>query len=230
MKISVITPTADQPTGIALAERWMARQTVQPHEWIVADDGAVPAMLTHGQIHLARPREFEGGRSLAGNVLAALERVTGDVVVIVEHDDWYAADHISICAKRLARHAATGSQWQRYYNLQHRCWIVMKNIGSALCNTAFRAELIPVMQKAAKAAFQRGSYGVDRLFWDGLPARAKDIHQVDTVVGIKGLPGRAGLGLGHRPDKSRPWRDDPKLERLQRWVGADVIHYQGLHA
>lgn len=39
MRVSVITQTADRPRGIELCERYMARQKVQPHEWIVADGG-----------------------------------------------------------------------------------------------------------------------------------------------------------------------------------------------
>src|SRR5690606_25010357 len=48
MRISIITPTADRPRGIELCERYMARQTVQPHEWVVADGGHIPAKLTMG--------------------------------------------------------------------------------------------------------------------------------------------------------------------------------------
>lgn len=229
MRISVITPTADQPTGIALAERWMRRQTMQPHEWIVADDGITPARLTMGQTHIVRERTAEGGASLAGNVLAALERVTGDVVLIWEHDDWYAPQHVQTCAQRIAAGAgATGSQWQRYYNVEHRCWIVMHNIGSALCNTALRAEHVPALRAAAERALHESRYCVDRFFWDSLPASATDIHQIDTVVGIKGLPGRKGLGMGHRPDKSRRWHPDPRMKKLAGWVGEDVGFYEGL--
>ena len=52
MSITVITPTADQPIGMRLLEKYMARQTVQPDEWIVADDGEVPARLALGQKHI----------------------------------------------------------------------------------------------------------------------------------------------------------------------------------
>lgn len=226
MRISIITPTADQPTGMALCERWMARQTVQPDEWIVADDGNVPATLSMGQLHVVRHRQHDGGKSLAGNMLAALERVTGDVVVVVEHDDWYSPNHIEVCVGRLKAANATGAQTQRYYNVEHRCWIVMQNIGSALCNTAFRADLVPAMRAAAERAFQRGAIGVDRLFWDSVH-KGKDVHRVETVVGIKGLPGRKGLGMGHRP-KDRPsrWTADPDLRQLRAWVGDDVEAYR----
>lgn len=225
-RVSVITPTADQPTGMRYLEGFMARQTVQPDEWIVADDGLEPARLTMGQTHIVRKRVAEGGASLAGNMLAALERVTGDVVIVFEHDDHYQPDHIETCLRNLEGYKATGSVWQRYYNVEHRCWIVMRNIGSALCNTAFTADRIPAMQAACQSAIARRSYGVDRLFWDSLPASEKNITDTYTVTGIKGLPGRKGLGLGHRPKTSnRKWADDPKLVKLREWVGDDVVLY-----
>lgn len=222
--ITLITPTCDQPTGIALCEQYMARQTMGFDQWIVADDGIEPATLTMGQTHIARSREHEGGRSLAGNIMAALPNVTGDIVLIIEHDDWYAPDHIATCVEQLRNAKAAGSQWQRYYNVRHRCWILMRNIGSALCNTAFRRELIPAMNEAAKHAFLAGKYGVDRMFWDSIPAHDKNIHGIDTVVGVKGLPGRAGLGLGHRPDKTRAWTYDDG-EKLREWIGDDARIY-----
>ena len=40
LRVSVITPTADQPIGIKLLEGYVQAQTVQPFEWIVADDGS----------------------------------------------------------------------------------------------------------------------------------------------------------------------------------------------
>lgn len=221
MRVSVVTPTCDQPLGILLLEGYMARQTVQPDDWIVADDGVEPARLTMGQSHLVRKREHEGGRSLAGNMLAALAYAPGDVVIVFEHDDWYRADHIEVCLERLKRAPATGSKFQRYYNVEHRCWRRMLNVGSALCNTAFRAELVPKMVSAAHQAMRAGSYGVDRLFWDSIVG---DVHEIDTVVGIKGLPGRAGLGMGHRPGDG--WTSDPDMTQLQAWIGDDVENYR----
>lgn len=230
MRISVITPTADQPTGIALAEKWMARQTVQPHEWIVADDGTVPAALTAGQMHIVRTRLHEGGKSLAGNIMAGLQAATGDVIIIVEHDDWYAPNHIETCIARLTRRGggATGSINQRYYNVQHRVHRLMKNVGSALCNTAFTSDHKRGMFRAAERAFRDGKYCVDRHFWDALPRSHWDVHDIDTVVGIKGLPGRKGLGIGHRPDNK--WTPDHDGHMLRRWVGEDADTYMGLHA
>lgn len=220
-KVTLITPTADQPIGIALLEQYMNRQTVPFDQWIVADDGTAPATLTMGQDHIVRPRQYEGARSLAGNMLEALPEVRNGIVIIVEHDDWYAPNHIEVCLQQLQHASAVGSIWQRYYNVGNRHWRVMRNIGSALCNTALRAPLLPNMARAAEHAFKHDKIGVDRLFWESV---AGNVHNINTVVGIKGLPGRKGLGMGHKPPDSK-WNHDPELAKLREWIGQDADLY-----
>jgi len=222
-KITVITPTADQPTGIALLEQYMERQTVQPDEWIVADDGDVPAVLTKNQTHLYTSRQYEGGKSLANNILKGLEQATGDIILIMEHDDYYQPNHIEVSLEMLKGYDAAGCIWQRYYNLEHQCYLIMQNVGSALCNTAFIKEVTPKMVYAAQKAFEKDKYCVDRFFWDA--QTRTNVHQINTVVGIKGLPGRKGLGLGHRPESGRKWEKDLNHTILKQWVGDDVKNY-----
>lgn len=227
MRVTLITPTADQPTGLALLERYMARQTAPWHQWIVTDDGDVPATLTMGQQHIVRARWEEGARSLAGNIRAAIPHVTGDAVLIVEHDDWYSPEHVATCVANLARAPLTGSRAQRYYNVSARAWITMKNVGSALCNTALRAELVPELDRAAALAHSLDSIGLDRIFWEA-NLSAGLVTDQQTVVGIKGLPGRKGLGLGHRPHGRPGWHHDPRGDVLRQWVGADADAYLAL--
>lgn len=223
MRISVITPTADRPRGIALCERYMARQTVQPDEWIVADGGQVPAKLTMGQIHLHEPSP-PGAANLAANILRALDAVTGDAVVIFEDDDYYRPDHIAACVAGLKRWSAYGCPRLLYFNVEHRCWVQMANRGAALCQTAFRAELIQDMRRAAQDAIVAGSFGIDGRFWS---SRTHMANGAQTVIGIKGLAGTPGLGIGHRP-KSKPgrrWQPDPEMNVLRQMIGADVENY-----
>lgn len=40
--ITAITPTGDRPLAFVLCQIWMMRQTVQPDQWIVIDDGSKP--------------------------------------------------------------------------------------------------------------------------------------------------------------------------------------------
>lgn len=226
MKLSVITPTADQPTGIALAERWMQHQTLQPDEWIVADDGTEKAQLSQGQTHLYRVREYEGGASLAANILAALEHATGDVIAIWEHDDYYHPNHLQLCVDKLTnRSGATGASVLRYFNVRHRMWVVMQNVGSALCNTALTKDYVPHLKQEAEQLLLSGRYNLDGLFWAKLHYKNKFLHKIPTVIGIKGLPGRPGLGLGHRVDRNRRWQNDPNGEVLKDWLGEDAEAY-----
>jgi glycosyltransferase involved in cell wall biosynthesis len=223
MRVSLITPTCGRPRGVELCERYIARQTVKHDEWIVADSGAEKATLTMGQIHLHRPAPA-GARNLARNVMDALDRVTGDVVIVVEDDDWYSAGHIERCLEGLQHRLAYGCPTLNYFNVAHRCWISMKNRGAALCQTVFRRELLPEMRAAAQTAHAANDFSIDARFWAPRQSMATGPQ---TVIGIKGLPGQPGLGIGHRPKSSgaRRWVNDPTFAQLRRWIGDDVEHY-----
>lgn len=199
----------------------MAGQTIQPDQWIVADDGVIPAPLTMGQLHIRRERRETGGESLAMNILAAIPHVTGDYVVIMEDDDAYLPQHLEACVRRLGQHRATGCTWLNYYNLEHLKWRRIRNSCAALCNTAFRRECLPILADAAREAMALGMYHVDRLFWQRVGAEG--LHEEETVIGLKGLPGMKGIGIGHRPGHG--WWPDPSGKKLREWIGEAAGHY-----
>jgi hypothetical protein len=225
LKISVITPTCDRPVAFALAEKFMARQTIKPHEWIVADGGERPIQCTMGQVHLHEARP-PGAANFTRNLLRAIKRVSGDVVIIVEDDDYYSPTHIETSLAQLNGKALlAGDDAQRYYNVEHRCWRIFANRGASLCQTAMRRELLPRLDYVLHACLLSAQYGVDAMLWARTPSAEKSLRRSDTVVGIKGLPGRAGLGIGHRPVGSK-WYADPGLSKLQSWIGPDAALYK----
>lgn len=212
--ITVITPTCDRPAGIAHCERWMARQTVKPDRWIVADGGMTPARLTMGQDARWSPGE-SGAANFAGNVLRALEGVTG-LVVVIEDDDWYAPDHIERCVAGLESADAYGCPLLRYWNVRFRAYWEIRNRGASLAQTATRD--VTALREAAEAALSAGDYTIDGRFWTGRNATA-----AASSVGIKGLEGTKGLGVGHR--RGRRWRPDPAMVKLRQWIGSDAKFY-----
>lgn len=219
-RISLITPTCDRQAGIELAERWVAQQSIPYYEWVVADGGKTPAKLTMGQTHLHKPSE-PGSGNLGGNVLRALGAVSGDVIVVIEDDDHYAPEHLATCVRMLEKEPVCGSPMLQYFNLKHRRWWEAGNRGgAALSQTAFHAELIPLMRRAAKSAVASGDYSIDARFWRRFRGRAV---APQTVIGIKGLPGTSGLGVGHRP--TRHWTPDPEMKKLREWIGDDAAAY-----
>ena len=227
-KLSLITCTADRPWAIARAEFQIGRQTLPPDEWIVADDGNEAATLTQGQTHIRRVRDGEGALSLGRNMLSALAAVTGDLIVVIEDDDWYHPEYLATCVRHLQSCQATGDPLQRYYNVAQRRYVVMNNRGSALCQTACQRVLLPLMRQAAEEAIRANHYGIDARFWAKLSPSQYRLQGGQRTVGMKGIPGRSGLGMGHRPDSKRPWRDDPRGTVLRSWIGADADAYLAL--
>lgn len=222
MRVSLITPTRDRPAGFALCERWMSLQTRPADEWIVADDGHTPAKCSAGQVHIRLKPGKDGYRSLAENILAGLEAATGDVVTIIEDDDYYKPWHLMDLCQRLKSCDLAGSVWQPYYNLQHRKWKLFRNQGASLCQTGMSRAVTPLLRKAVEQALTEKSYGIDGRLWrmarkEGV---SEDNPENRPTVGIKGLPGMVGLGVGHRPNAQ--WLHDPSLRVLREWIENDA--------
>lgn len=225
MKISVVTPTADRPIAFALAEKMMARQTMIADEWIVADGGAVPVECTAGQIHVQDPRPA-GAANFAHNLLNGLARARGDVLIIVEDDDWYAPTHIERMVDMAERFPLVGADGvAQYYNVAHRCWRTFKNVGASMSQTAIRRELWPQFAAMIRMCIERNTFAIDATFWRSVQQQQWGIVGAMTVIGIKGLPGSAGLGVGHRPVAG--WADDQNLTQLRAWIGRDADDYAG---
>ena len=220
MSISLITPTCNRQAAIENCERWIARQTIKFDEWIVADGGDSPVTLTMGQTHLHNPQP-QGAQNLTANILAALERVSSDIVIIIEDDDWYRADHIERCIEGLNSAPVYGCNWLNYYHVRDRRWVEMRNRGAALCQTAFYRAEINRMRQAAREAHKQGSYTIDGRFWAGIESYATGVQ---TVVGIKGFYS-SGLGVGHRSHSRMKWQSDPRYKTLYEWIGDDAQYY-----
>jgi glycosyl transferase family 2 len=222
--ISVITPTCDRPVAFGLCERWMARQTRGPDEWIVADGGRVPVVCTQGQVHLHQPRP-SGAENFAQNLLAALARARGDLVVVIEDDDYEAPTHLERLTDLLTPATAwlAGDPQQRYYNVGRRWYRLFQNRGASLCQTAMRKSVLPLFKRTILTCLARRQYGIDAALWQAVPTAHWALDRQDTVIGMKGLPGQTGLGIGHRPDQG--WTADPSLAVLRTWMGDDADVY-----
>lgn len=227
MKISALTPTAERPVAFALCESMMRRQTRQPDEWIVADGGRTPAVCTLGQrhVHDARP---PGAANFINNLLNGMAIATGDVLVIFEDDDWYAKTHIqaieSLARARPAALLLGAAATQPYYNVADRMWRMSKPVGASLCQTAIPRASFPLLTRMLRAALGKQSFSVDVSLWLETPRARWALAGSMTVIGIKGLPGAAGLGIGHRPGNG--WTADPRLVKLREWIGDDAETYR----
>ena len=236
--ITVITPTGDRPVSFALTAEFVLHQVIKESiQWIIIDDGTTPATQqflfnfrgfpSHVTIdyHYRTPMpEKETGKfspkSLAANLLEAIPRVRGEYVFIMEDDDWYSPLYFHDGLEKLKTYNATGPIWQCYYNLEQLTYKVLKNKGSSLCSTCFKADLLPIFREVCRTCYGTNFKGIDYSFWKELDSRGictfiDEAHRY-LCVGMKSLPGRKGIGIGHEGRKFYP---DPEGKKLREWVG-----------
>lgn len=230
--VTLITCTGDRPQALALCTLFVMRQAYSgPLQWITVNDasGFPPGAnrLDHRNMTWLYPEPAwrPGQNTLARNLLAAIPEVRYDKVLFIEDDDWYAPNYVEMQAARLAPVVSiVGAEDSRYYHLPSRRWRLMRNQGCAsLCQSGIRAELLPFLADICK---QGGDF-IDAQLWQCATGGRTLTGGQAECVGIKGLPGRPGIGVGHRPD-SRPaeWTADPELTVLKEWIGEDVELYR----
>ena len=220
--ITAITPTGDRPLAFALCQRWMSQQTMKPDQWLVIDDGAVPLEPVISMDYVRRERRPEDPIvTLIANLRMALPLIRGDMIVIIEDDEYYAPGYIRAMADQLAAHEVVGIRCSKYYHLPTGKWANIGNRGHAsLAETGFRASFLPAFDKEL-----RGDTYLDIRLWRSIGKRGYLFgdEQSSLYLGIKGLPGRPGIGLGHNPRMYRAI--DPHRAILRQFTGTDSRIY-----
>jgi len=236
MKTYVITCTGDRPEALHLCNHYMARQSHQDFEWIVVDDGLkdspkprrADAFIKRATVTYDKPTLTENLRVGLMQVLQAPGPDPDDLVMLVEDDDWYHAGYIGIM-QNYARNLHPGIKLfgennTRYYNVRWRTYRHNDNEGwASLCATCFKASFIPTFLGICQDADPERPF-VDVTAFQEHRDKAY-VFPSDLVCGIKGMPGRKGIGHGHTAPCKR-LRRDPYLEVLQDWIGPDVDRYR----
>jgi glycosyltransferase involved in cell wall biosynthesis len=222
MKISLITPTGGRPLAFELCELWMSRQTLKPDEWIVVDDYEVPTKCTMGQKIIRRtPFWKPGDMTLPKNLIEGLNAVTGDIILIIEDDDWYSPNYIENMVKKLEDYDLVGEGLTRYYNVNNYRYMIHNNINhTSLCQTGFTKRVLK--QVKCVAEFCKREKFLDIKIWQHLLCKKLVFIANTWAVGIKGLPGRPGIGYGHGDKMSM--LDTSPFNYLNRMIGEENVN------
>lgn len=223
--LSAITCTGMRQQAFSLLEKWMARQTYKgPLEWIIVDDGTPPTVCTMGQKYIRGPVDwYEGHNTQRGNMAAGLKAATGNFIIFPEDDEWLAPEFLQTYYNLLEYASVVGEAQAKYYHVGMPAYMELHNQDSAsLTQTGIRREMLPLMDKAVNS----GQFFFDIEFWKSVhkeKVEALLFYEKNLLYGMKGLPGRTGLGGGHQ--KHRGYILDSKYDTLKNWLGADAQVY-----
>lgn len=201
----VLTPTGGRPEAFQQCVKMMRTQSAYEVVWIIVDDGPqkmpTPEIPGWEVIHI-RPMPLwkPGQNTQTRNLRVGLEHIPDyDSVAIVEDDDWYAdwwlekvflalsvkpLDLVGECLS-VYRNLKTGSI-RKCGNKEH----------ASLCSTAAARNGIIRLKEIVKSD---NTTFIDLKLW-GTKGLKKHLFTPEPrgVLGIKGYPGRPGIGVGHR--------------------------------
>lgn len=233
--IALITPTGARPQQIKLCKEFMRKQDYEGEVlWVIVDD-AIPVTTDH--IHLTfrqgwtiekcfpTPAWKPGMNTQARNLLAGIaevkKRKSVEAIFIIEDDDYYRPEYLRLMVDALSGHCVAGQIRTIYYNPIIYAYSVNPNIHHAsLFQLAFTSNLLPTFEHVCDQRMKFIDIGFFKMIKD------KRIHLFDgtpLAVGMKGLPGRAGIGIGHKIGR-RMIKDENK-RMLKEWLKEDYIYY-----
>lgn len=209
----------------------MLRQTLKETiQWIVVDDGEkaikiLPPVVNTFNYHYVRPEKLwrPGINTQRLNLDLALPLVTGDKIFFIEDDDYYAPNYLEFYSHLLNHFNVVGETNAKYYNLKYQCYKEMGNYKhSSLCQTAITKKALPLMDEAINS----GELYIDTVFWEKVKRKNLShllFYDANLSIGIKGMPGREGIGIGHTP---KGFISDTQLSKLKMWIGAEAKAYE----
>lgn len=240
MKISLITATGGRPEAWTLCKHWITRQTVLQNknfsvEWIIVDD-CDPETVSYTELTQAgfpkclvlNPEQKwqPGQNTQARNLLLATElnQVSGDIIAIIEDDDWYHPEYLEkmIGALQETSNDMVGEARAIYYTLPQKHWRRFPNKAhSSLCSTVFRKNLLEIFRATIRYCQKFHKPWIDMEFWEiaGKLYNSSLFSESKYVLGIKGLPGRKGIGMGHDGVSGNMWNFDVDLKFLRNYIG-----------
>jgi hypothetical protein len=244
--IALITPTGARPAQFELCQMFMRRQTFTGEVvWCIVDDAQprstemvqadfkpgwtiikiYPSPIwQHGQNTQAR--NIEAGMNA---LLANYQRADIEAIFIIEDDDYYRPVYLERMMARFADYKVLGEMNTVYYNVFYRNYFVNRNTSHvSLFQLAFRPEMIELFASNYRQQF------IDFKFFEKLHSllyvhrgEVGLFNEGNLAIGMKGMPGRAGIGAGH--GKLLNMRPDPQMLYLTHEIQDDAKLYEGYH-
>lgn len=234
--IALITPTGGRPRQTNLCAKFMKHQDYEGKVlWIIVDDvdpittDCIPSDFK-GDWTICKifpePKWHDGiSNTQSRNLIVGLDMVSKyevEAIFIIEDDDYYSPQYLSTMMEKMKGFDVAGQMCTVYYNPVFRGWMRNANWKHvSLFQVAFTPKMINLFTTSClmKRAF------IDMAFFRlmGKDIKVNLFDGKDLAIGIKGLPGRTGIGMGHRAEVKMA--RDPDFAKLKELIGDDYMYY-----
>lgn len=227
MNVYALTPTGSRPEGMSLLAEYLDAQTYNGNiTWIIVDDcdpaTRTPVVRNGIDVKVIRPewRWKPGMNTQLDCMRRGLKEVPDDAVLfILEDDDIYLPDHMINSLAMIQRAELVGEIDSRYYNVMTHHWNILKGrFHSSLAATVCRGGALKLLREICDGNTRKM---IDVNLWKGFTG-SKRLMVSHNVIGVKGLPGRPGIGVGHRKNFGKV--DTGRV--LENWAGEYADNYQ----
>lgn len=228
--VCLITPTGARPEAMELLAKYINAQTFRDElMWIIVDDcdPMTPLPDSRCAVEVLRPhwRWQRGDNTQCRCMALALKQIEDDdIAIIFEDDDAYLPDHIIDTLYELERVELVGERVSRYFNIAtQRYQSISARSGrrrgnhTSLASNGVRGDALKLLRKICNA----GTTTIDLDLWHSFTGK-KQLTEHSNVIGIKGMPGRGGIGIGHKRGFGVLDTDN----RLYRWIGNHAEIYE----
>lgn len=247
--LSLVTCTGDRPQAFNLCCQWVHRQkdesiNPQPYwdSWVVIDDSSgldnlttnisslsniLPTLNTPKVKYASREPVVEGN-SFKRNMLDALKYTKGDIICFVEDDDYYDKAYFQAVRAAFENFDCQifGLTDVTYYNIkQAKYRNIRNNTYCPMAFTAIKKELVPLLIECLETK----DSSADIALWHRAKEKGlKMCKQVSSSlgIGVKGMPGRAGLTASHTILDNRWLEDDSEFNAGRTIFGDDFVFYE----
>ena len=240
--IALLTPTGARPGQFELCQQFMRRQTYTDKVvWVIIDD-ALP--VSTSQVNEAfrpgwtimkiypKPVWSPGQNTQGRNIEIGINAIKTnfnladiEAIFIIEDDDYYRPWYLDRMMARFQHVKVLGEMNTVYYNVYYRNYFINRNTSHvSLFQLAFRPEMIPLFASCYRERF------IDFKFFEKLHANMY-VHRGEVglfnesnlAIGMKGMPGRAGIGAGH--GRLMNMLPDPGMAFLIKQINGDSEIY-----
>jgi len=232
--IFLITPTGARKDQFALCAKWMQRQTYSEEvTWVIVDDAYPFTIDNVGEgfkdnwtiVRIHQTPLWAGQNTQARNIKAGIDFIKENykkeqvsAIFIIEDDDFYKPHYL----QRMMDLKGTADLWGEtntiYYNVACRRFADNNNKHHvSLFQTAFTYDVIPVLEICYSNKF------IDAALWANVQNKFL-FHDGTLAIGMKGMPGRGGIGAGH--SKAMSFIADLNLGSLNLMIGEDYKEYE----